>query len=144
MNRPQTLSKKLLKIKHLENISKYGCCAFVYLWCLGIEPEDTQAIEILDDAINDRKIEEDCTVKWAEFGTWLTGRTITVDFIDIHDIRKIKERTPVRYDYKGCSHWVGVENGKVEFDPLGKDVSQCVKFGKPVTMRKIIIKGVCK
>lgn len=144
MESPQKDAEKLCKIKNFEVISKYGCCAFTYLWCLGIEPDSIHAIEILDDGIKARKLDEECTVKWVEFGQWLTGREIQVDFIDIKDIKKIKERTPVRYDFKGLSHWVGVENGKVAFDPLGIGNSNCVNHGKPSTMRKITIKGVRK
>lgn len=142
MNNPQKDAELITKIKNIESIAKYGCCAFVYLWCLGIEPDNLHAIEILDDAIRMKKLGEDCLVKWAEFGAWITGRNIEVEFIDIKDIKKIKERTPVRYDYKGKSHWVGVEKGMIKFDPLGIGQSQCVALGKPVTMRKIIVKGM--
>ena len=39
---PQTYAEELNKIfpnSKLTAISKYGCCAFVLLWCLGIEPD---------------------------------------------------------------------------------------------------------
>lgn len=141
-NAPQKDAERLCKIKNLETIAKYGCCAFTYLWCLGIEPDSISAIEILDDALRTGKLGEDCIVKWAEFGNWITGRNIQVEFIDIKDIKKIKERTPVRYDFKGQSHWVGVENGIIKYNSLGDGNSQCVNHGKPVTMRKISIKGI--
>ena len=57
MNHPQTvaldISRKLTK-QRLETINKYGCCAFVLLWCLGIEPDDDfKAIEtVSNNAIN--------------------------------------------------------------------------------------------
>lgn len=151
-NSPQKDAITLSKIKNLETIAKYGCCAFVYLWCLGIEPDSIRAIEILDDAIRTQKLGEDCLVKWAEFGTWLTGRGISVEFIDIKDIKNIRERTPVFYSTQKrnkdgslpSGHWVGVENGKIKYDPMGLGNSNNVKYGSPITRRKIIIKGIKK
>lgn len=141
MKNPQTFCKTLqtkLTPERLEVIHKYGCCAFVLLWCLGIEPDDIQAIELVSDMIDAKVIEKDCTVHWIEAVKFLTGRTVTVDFKDIKDILKIKDRTPVRYDYKGKGHWVGVERGMIAFNPL--DYSLCVDKGRPVTARIIKIK----
>ena len=138
MDHPQTKAEELSKSitpQRLEAISRYGCCAFVLLWCLGIEPDDYQAIETVNDLIKAKAIEEDCTVKWVEAAEHLTGRKITVEFKDIKDLRGIKNRTPVRYDYKGKSHWVGVENGMIKFNPLV--YSQCVDKGRQVTARII-------
>lgn len=142
MESPQTIAKDIMTIKHLDAIQKYGCCAFVFLWCLGIEPNDVKAIQLIDDAISQRIIDEECTVEWSKFGLWLTGRTILVDFVSIKNILSIKERTPVKYTYKGNSHWVGVEKGMIKFDPLGIGKSQCVLKGKPTEMRKLYIKGI--
>ena len=141
MKNPQTLCLKLqhkLSPERLETIYKYGCCAFVLLWCLGIDPDDMQAIELVSDMIDAGVIEKDCTVHWADAVKFLTGRTITVEFKDIKDILKIKDRTPVRYDYKGNGHWVGVERGMIAFNPL--EYSQCVDKGRPVTARIIKLK----
>jgi hypothetical protein len=145
MKNPQTLAEKLadkFPDKKLINISKYGCCAFVLLWCLGIEPdEDAEAILILSDLIEKGKIKEDCTVKWVEAVKYLTGRTVTaVDFNEIKIIGNIKNRTPVRYDYGKNSHWVGVEYGEIKFNPLS--FSNCVEFGRPAESRVLHIKGV--
>lgn len=141
MKNPQTYCltvKKTLSPERLETIHKYGCCAFVLLWCLGIEPEDLNAIELVSDMIDAKVIESDCTVHWKEAVKFLTGRDITIQFQDIKDILKIKDRTPVRYDYKGKSHWVGVERGMIVFNPL--ESSQCVNYGRPVTARIIKLK----
>lgn len=145
MKNPQTLAEKFNKLfpdKKLENIAKYGCCAFVLLWCLGIETEDdADAIMIVADLIDKKKIKEDCTVKWVEVVEYLTGRTVTgVDFKKIKVIGNIRERTPVRFDYGKHSHWVGVENGIVAFNPL--EYSNCVANGKPAESRVLHIKGV--
>lgn len=140
MKNPQTLCKALqtkLSPERLETIHKYGCCAFVLLWCLGIEPDDIQAIELVSDMIDAKVIEKDGTVHWIEAVKFLTGRNITVEFEDIKDILKIKDRTPVRYDYKDKEHWVGVERGMIAFNPL--DYSLCVDKGRPVTARIIKI-----
>jgi hypothetical protein len=138
MKNPQSLAieiKDTIKPEHLESIGRYGCCAFVLLWCLGIEPDDIEAIKTVNSMISAKVIEDDCTVKWADAVYYLTGRKITVEFKDIKDLRGIRERTPVRYDYKGKGHWVGVENGMIKFNPL--IYSQCVDKGRPVTARII-------
>lgn len=139
MNHPQTaaleISRKLTK-QRLETINKYGCCAFVLLWCLGIEPkEDLTAIETVSDMMDAKVLDEECTVSWTAAIKHLTGRTVSVEFKDIKDLRGIRERTPVRFDYKGKSHWVGVERGMICFNPL--EYSQCVDKGRPVTARII-------
>ena len=146
MKHPQTYAKELLdelSPERLESIQKYACCAFVLMWCLGIEPDhDIDAILTVNDLIKVGAIEKDCTVKWADAIRHLTGREATVEFKDITTLKGIKERTPVRFDYKGRSHWVGVEKGFICFNPL--DYSVCVDRGRPVTMRKLNIKGVTK
>ena len=117
----------------LETIYNFGCCAFVLLWCLGIEADDYHAIELVSDMIDAGVIEKDCTVHWVEACRFLTGREISVEFKDIRNLFNIKDRTPVRFDYKGKSHWVGVERGMIAFNPLQD--SQCVEKGRPVTAR---------
>lgn len=141
MKHPQTYCweiRQKLTPARLETIYNYGCCAFVLLWCLGIEPEDFTAIELISDMIDAGVIEKDCTVHWAEACKFLTGRDISVEFKDIKILKGIKERTPVRYDYKGKSHWVGVERGMIAFNPL--EYSQCVDKGRPVTARLLKLK----
>ena len=144
MKNPQTLADKLNKEfsnKKLEQIAKRGCCAFVLLWCLGIEPDDTEAILTVADMIDEGSLEEDCTVLWAKAIRNLTGRTLKkIDFVDITSIKGIKERTPVLYKKKPTDkggHWVGVENGKIKFNPLNYSV--CVSEGKPAELRKLVL-----
>ena len=141
MKHPQSLCweiKSKLTPERLETIYKYGCCAFVLLWCLGIESDDFQSIELVSDMIDAGVIEKDCTVHWVEACKFLTGRKITVEFKDIKTLSGLKDRTPVRYDYKGKSHWVGVVRGMLAFNPL--ENSQCVEKGRPVTARIIKLK----
>lgn len=141
MKYPQTLAREFCSVispARLETIGKYGCCAFVLLWCLGIEPDNMEAIELVNDMINAGVIEKDCTVHWVEAVKFLTGRDITVEFKNIKDILSIKDRTPVRYDYKGQGHWVGVERGMIAFNPLKQ--SNCVDKGVPVMARIIKLK----
>lgn len=141
MKYPQTLAREFCSVispARLETIGKSGCCAFVLLWCLGIEPDNMEAIELVNDMINAGVIEKDCTVHWVEAVKFLTGRDITVEFKNIKDILSIKDRTPVRYDYKGQGHWVGVERGMIAFNPLKQ--SNCVDKGVPVTARIIKLK----
>ena len=47
MKNPQTLAERLYEHfpnKKLKAIKDYACCAFTLLWCLGLEPEDPDAI----------------------------------------------------------------------------------------------------
>lgn len=141
MKHPQSVCwdiKSKLSPERLETIYKYGCCAFVLLWCLGIEPDDLQAIELISEMMDAGVLEKDCTVHWAEACRFLTGREINVEFKDIKNLFGIKDRTPVRYDYKGKSHWVGVMRGMIAFNPL--ESSQCVEKGRPVTARLLKLK----
>lgn len=145
MKHPQSLAAELYShfpAKNLKSIKEYGCCAFVLMWCLGIEPDDdAEAIMTVDSLIQAKALKEDCTVKWAEAIRQLTDREMrAVDFVNITSILHIKDRCPVRYDHNGKSHWVGVENGKIAFNPLKRSV--CVESGKPSTMRIIHIKGI--
>lgn len=143
MKYPQELAKDYSGI-NFDVIAKYGCCAFVYLWCLGIEPDnDIEAIKLVQEAIDKNYIEKDCTVKWYDWGKALTGRTIDVEKVKITTISNIKERTPVWYSINGVDgHWVGVENGKIAFNPLKNSLN--VKNGKPRQLRKIVVKGMVK
>ena len=142
MKNPQSLAEKLyiafpsLKLK---SIKDYSCCALTLMWCAGIECEDIEAIMTVSKMMDKGVIGQDCSVFWNAASEFLTGRSVKVDFVDITSIRGIKERTPVRYDYKGKSHWVGVENGKIKFNALQE--SNCVKNGKPVTMRVLHFSG---
>lgn len=58
---------------------------------------------------------------------------------DITSLEEVKTASPVRFDYKGKAHWVVVENGKIIFDTWNN--SECVKYGKPATMREITWKN---
>lgn len=138
---PQDLAIELSKME-LDNIGKNACCAFVFLWCLGIEPDNPlESIRLVDEAIKKNYIMKDCTVKWYDWGKALTGRTIDVEKVKITTISNIKERTPVFYSINGVSgHWVGVENGKIAYNPIKDSIN--VKQGKPRELRKIIIKGL--
>lgn len=142
MKNPQTLAEELYKhfpTPALKSIRDYACCAFTLMWCLGIEPDDTHAIITVSDMIKAGVLDVDCTVYWQPAVEYLTGRKVTVEFVNITDIKKIKDRTPVRYVYKGKSHWIGVENGKIAFNSL--TYSNCVENGKPDTMRVLKFTG---
>lgn len=134
---PQKLANELLKINNLQTIADYSCTALCVLWYLGLDLSDSDAINIVNDAINLKKIDSDCTVTWIPYIQWLTGRTCSIDFKDIKSLSEIKEKAIVKFSHNNRSHWVGVENGKVVFDPLGLGNSVCVAKGKPVTARII-------
>ena len=66
MKHPQSLATELYKhfpTSNLKAIKNYGCCAFVLLWCLGIESDDAEAIMTVDSLIQAKALKEDCTVK---------------------------------------------------------------------------------
>ena len=143
MRHPQTLAAELYShfpAGNLKSIKDFGCCAFVLMWCLGLELDDAEAVMKADSLISSGAIGKDCTVRWAQAVREISGREMeSVDFTDISGISHIKKRCPVRYDCRGKAHWVGVEDGKVAFNPL--EYSACVERGKPATMRTIHLKG---
>ena len=143
MKHPQTLAENLAKLfpnEDLKVISENACCAFVVLWCLGIDPDDIEAIQTIQRMRLYNVIENDCTVKWFDVVKYLTGRELrSLEKINITSLRGIKSRTPVLMACEGnpkdVGHWVGVENGKIKFNP--KSYSKNVAEGKPVQMRKL-------
>lgn len=146
MNHPQTLAEELYKhfpTPKLKSIKDYACCAFTLLWWLGIDCDDTTAIMTVSDLIKSHALDEDCTVYWGECIRQLTGREMeSLERPQITSIKKIKERTIVRFMNGKNGHWVGVENGKVVFNSLA--YSKCVAEGKPTEARIIKIKGGVK
>ena len=145
MKHPQSLAARLyqqFQTEKLKAIKDYACCAFVLMWCLGIEPdEDGDAVVLVSKLMESGAIDKDCTVRWAPAVEQLTGRKLqSVDFVTTNRIWDIKGRTPVKYEYNGRGHWVGVENGQVAFNPM--EYSVCVAKGKPVQKRVLRIEGV--
>lgn len=119
------------------SIGKYGCLAFCYLYCLGIEGDDMlrQVARAMDKGF----IASDCTVLDAgAFLEYFSGRKFNVEKKAINSIKEIKNPTPVRYDNGASSHWVVVENGKIVFNSL--EESFCVMNGKPSTARIITMR----
>ena len=138
---PQTTARELAKRfndEKLKAIANYGCCAFCALWIMGIEG-DVGNINILADQIG-YSLESDCTVHWFDFFSNVSGRKIKVEFRNIQSTTDLNGlgRCAVRFDYKGKSHWVGVENGLVVYNPL--KYSECVEKGRPTTARIITLK----
>jgi hypothetical protein len=64
----------------------------------------------------------------------------SLEKVQIKDIKKIKEKTIVKFTNGKNGHWVVVENGKVVFNSL--QYSNCVEKGKATEARIIKIKGV--
>lgn len=145
MKNPQTLAEKLyvqFPCLKLKSIKDYACCIFTLMWCAGIDVDDAEAIITVSKMMDKGAIGQDCSVFWNTASLFLTGRSLKVDFTDIKSIKNIKERTPVRYDYNGKSHWVGCEKGRIVFNPLESSV--CVNKGKPATMRVLHFSGDSK
>ena len=148
MKAPQTLAKELNKQFPNENLKIIGdnaCCAFVLMWCLGIDPSDIEAIQTVQRMREAQVLRKDCVVLWYKAVPYLTGRELVdVQFKKIKSLKGIKKRTPVLMakegNTEGEGHWVGVENGKIGFNPL--TYSKNVEEGKPVEMRILKIKGV--
>lgn len=148
MKHPQTLAVELNKQfpnPELEIIGKNGCCAFVLLWCLGLESSDIEAILTVQRMRKADVIRKDCVVYWYKAVPFLTGRELEdVQFVKIKSLKGIKKRTPVLMakegNAEGEGHWVGVENGRIKCRPLEYSVNE--SEGKPVEMRVLKIKGV--
>lgn len=144
MKYPQTLASNLASQfpnADMKMIADNACCAFVVLWCLGIDPDDIEAIQTVQRMRLHNVIQSDCTVKWYDVVKYMTGRELKgLEKIKIKTLKGIKERTPVLMacegNAEGVGHWVGVEKGKIKFNP--KFYSKNVEEGRPVEMRKLI------
>lgn len=141
MKNPQTMAARLYEqfpTETLRIIRDNGCCAFVLMWCLGKKPDDADAVMTVAKMMRAGAIGPDCLVYWDTAARYLTGHGIDVSFKKIDTIKNIKYRTPVYYKYNGKGHWVGVERGKIKFNPLEK--SECVEKGKPDELRDLFLK----
>lgn len=131
---PQTVAKSIKN--HIAEIADNGCLAMCYAYCVGLEGDALSYIELVARAIDSKVLAKDCTVESAElYLKHLTGRNFQVLKKDITDISKIKERTPVKYEYGNLGHWVVVENGKIVFNSVLN--SLCVSKGRPTSARII-------
>lgn len=112
MKNPQTLAEELYKHfpdKKLKAIKDYACCAFTLIWFLGLDPSDIDAIMLVSDLMNEKALDEECTVYWADCIKKITGREIEhFEKKNISSIRNIKEKTIVKYMRGKVGHWVGV------------------------------------
>lgn len=142
MENPQSLAEELYKHFHdpkLKAIKDYACCAFSLIYWLGIDCSDVDAVMLVSDLMNHKALEVDCTVIWSLCIKQLTGREMeSLEKVQIKDLKKIKEKTIVKFSNGGYSHWVVAENGKVVFNSL--KYSKCVSEGKPTEARIIKIK----
>ena len=144
MKHPQTLAIELNKMfpnPDLEIIGKNACCALVLQWVLGIEQNDLDAIKTVQNMRKKGKIKSDCTVLWYEAVPYLCGRPLKeLKKTKITSLKGIKKRTIVLMakegNADGVGHWVGVEGGKIRFNPLEYSVN--VSEGRPVEMRELI------
>ena len=143
MKNPQSFSEEIYKhfpTPKLKAIKDYACCAFSLIYWLGIDCSDVDAIMLVSDLINHKALDVDCTVIWSLCIKQLTGREMeSLEKVQIKDIKKIKEKTIVKFTNGKYSHWVVVENGKVIFNSL--KYSNCVEKGKATEARIIKIKG---
>ena len=144
MKKPQSLAEELYKhfpTSKLKAIKDYACCAFSLIYWLGIDCSDVDAVMLVSDLMKHNALDVDCTVYWAECIKQLTGREMeSLEKVQIKDIKKIKEKTIVKFSNGGYSLWVVVENGKVVFNSL--KYSKCVSEGKPTEARIIKIRGL--
>ena len=144
MKNPQTLAEELAQMfpnTDMKIISENACCILTLMWCLYIEPDDIEAIKIVQNMRLKNIIKSDCVVIWKDAVRYLTGRELKgVEFTKIKSLKGIKERTPVLMacdgNAEGVGHWVGVQNGRIRFN--SKKYSKNVAEGKPVEMRKLI------
>lgn len=140
MKYPQTMAERLYEqfpTETLRNIKDNACCAFVLMWCLKKNPDDAEAVITVAKMIRAKALGSDCMVYWDTAARYLTGYGLDVELKKIDTIKHIKSRTPVLYTYNGKGHWVGVERGKIRFNPL--EYSECVAKGKPVELRELYL-----
>lgn len=136
MKHPQTVAEQLyvqFPSAKLKSVKDYSCCVLTFMWCMGYDPEDTEALIVVGQMLDKGIIDPDCTVYWDKVSRFISGRGCSIEKVNINSISKIKERTPVKYSYNGKSHWVGVEKGKIKFNAL--ETSVCVNKGKPTEAR---------
>lgn len=120
-----------------EKVGKWGCLAFCYLECVGIT-DDIQKLVYIQKAIKEKIIDNEMEVLDANKLLALTGKKYTVNKVAItkqSELDKIKDPTPVRYDYGNASHWVVVKEGKIIYNSLTNSV--CVNKGFATTSRPI-------
>ncbi len=142
MKHPQDMAARLYEqfpTEPLRNIKDSACCAFVLMWCMRQDQDDADAVMTAAKMMKAGALGSDCLVYWDAAARFLTGHGVYVTKESITTIKGIKERTPVLYTYNGKGHWVGVERGKIKFNPLEK--SECVEKGKPAEKRVLIMKG---
>ena len=143
MKNPQTLAEELYKhfpTQKLKAIKDYACCAFSLIYWLGLDLSDIDTIMLVSDLMNEKALDVDCTVYWAECIRKITGREmLSLEKKNITSIKNIKEKTIVKFNRGNIGHWVVCENGKVVFNSLS--YSRCVEEGKPTEARIIKIKG---
>lgn len=154
MKHPQTLAEKLYQqfpTAKLREIKDNACCAFTFMWVLGYEPDDAEAIITVGRMIDAKVLDPDCTVYWDKVSRYLTGRGCSKENAKITSIKNIKKRTPVYYERtyidengqkRKKGHWVGVENGKIGFNSI--EHSLCVEQGKPTEARILTFTGETK
>ncbi len=128
--------------KNIKVIAENGCLAMCYLYCIGLDGDNFSYIEYLSRAMEKGLLDKDCTVlDGAKYLNHFCGedryRVIKKDISDT-DLKNIKNRTPVRFDYNGKSHWVVFENGHLVFNPLLNSI--CVNKGHAATARIISLR----
>lgn len=120
-------------------IGKYGCLAMCYLFCANVPI--SKYYDIISKAMDCGILDNECTVLDAsKFIEFTTGKKCTVtkeQFLqeDLEKEMHSPTARPVRFDYKGNSHWVVVEKGLIVFNSLEHSV--CVEKGFPSTQRII-------
>lgn len=145
MKHPQTLAERIYQqfpSAKMKTIKDNSCCALTFMWCMGYDKEDIEALLTVGKMLDKGVIDVDCCVYWDKVSRFLIGRGCNIEKVNIKSIAKIKERTPVYYErtytdeggaVRKKGHWVGVEKGKIRFNAL--ETSLCVKEGKPVMAR---------
>lgn len=140
----QTILKELSKLfpeeKLLKTIANNCCCSMVALWIMGID-DLIASVEIIKTEMQKGGLDQECTVQWLPFFKHITGRDIYVEFRDIkslEDLKDVKGRCAVKFEYGKQEHWIGVENRTIAFNSM--DLSKTVANGEPTTARIIRFK----
>lgn len=138
MFNPQTKASLLSFFKNcLEEIGENGCLAFTYLWATGYKGSEADYILQVAQAMDADLLTHDSWVKDAnQLIKFYSGKNADVTKQKISSIENIIEPTPVLFRAPGKEgHWVGVANGKIEFNSLSRSIN--VEEGAPVEARVI-------
>ena len=102
MKHPQDLAKNLNQYfpnESLKKIADNACCIFVLMWCLGIEPDDVEAVMMAQLLREKKVVNDECVVYWYKAVPYLCGKEL--ESVEFKKIKSLKE-LPLRLSGDKC------------------------------------------